>query len=139
MGQEAANVGQLREAYRNWHESKGGSADHWMSICDERIDFRSLADGVEKLEFTQRYKSREDLAEYFDGLTGSFDMIHFTVDEFVAQGDRVVAIGSTAWRSKATGKEFETPKVDVWRFKDGRAIEFFEYYDTAIVQAALAE
>ena len=138
MGQEAANVEQLREAYRNWHESKGGSADHWMSICDERIDFRSLADGVEKLEFTQRYKSREDLAEYFNGLTGSFDMIHFTVDEFVAQDDRVAAPGRRPDRNN-TVKEFETPKVDVWRFKDGRAIEFFEYYDTAIVQAALAE
>jgi len=40
-------------------------------------------------------------------------------------------VGSTAWRINATGKTFEAPKVDVWRLRDGRAVEFYEYYDTA--------
>jgi ketosteroid isomerase-like protein len=40
-------------------------------------------------------------------------------------------VGSTAWRNNATGKTFETSKVDVWRLRDGRALEFYEYYDTA--------
>ena len=60
-------------------------------------------------------------------------MIHYTIDEYVAEGDRVVAIGSTAWKNRATGKVFDTPKVDVWRFENGRAIAFFELYDTAMV------
>jgi ketosteroid isomerase-like protein len=30
----------------------------------------------------------------------------------------------------------ETPKIDFWRFKDGKAIEFYEYFDTACVAAA---
>ncbi|MHC2867436.1 ketosteroid isomerase-like protein [Bradyrhizobium diazoefficiens] len=30
----------------------------------------------------------------------------------------------------------ETPKLDFWRFKDGKAIEFYEYFDTACVVAA---
>jgi ketosteroid isomerase-like protein len=37
---------------------------------------------------------------------------------------------STAWRNKKAGKVCETRKVDVWRFRDGRAIEFYEYFDT---------
>ena len=32
-----------------------------------------------------------------------------------------------------TGKIVETPKVDFWRFRDGKAVEFYEYYDTARV------
>ena len=32
MGNEARNVGLLKEAYQLWHDSKGGSVDHWMSI-----------------------------------------------------------------------------------------------------------
>ena len=39
--------------------------------------------------------------------------------------------GSTPWRNVRTGRRAETPKVDVWRFPDGKAVEFFEYYDTA--------
>jgi len=52
--------------------------------------------------------------------------------------DTIVVIGSTAWTHNDTGKQAESPKVDVWRFnREGKAIAFFEYYDTAnIIQAA---
>ena len=46
-------------------------------------------------------------------------MIHYTVDEFVAQGDAVFMRGSTAWRNRRTGKTVDTPKVDFWRFENG--------------------
>jgi hypothetical protein len=36
-------------------------------------------------------------------------------------------IGSTAWTHKDTGRQAESPKVDVWRFnREGKAIAFFE-------------
>lgn len=40
-------------------------------------------------------------------------------------------IGHTAWTSRRTARKVYTPKVDVWRFKNGLAIEYAEYYDTA--------
>jgi len=65
-------------------------------------------------------------------------MDHYTVDRYICQDDTVVVICSTAWRNRATGKRFDTPKVDVWRFKDGEVVSFFEYYDTASVGEAAA-
>ena len=44
-------------------------------------------------------------------------MKHYTVEEYIAQGDVVVARGSTAWTNKKTGKVADTPKIDFWRFK----------------------
>ena len=78
---------------------------------------------------------RNAFVGYLEGLVATFDMLHYTIDDYVAQGDRVVAIGSTAWQDRNTGKSFDTPKVDIWRLKDGRIVEFFEFYDTAKVQA----
>lgn len=70
-------------------------------------------------------------------LTNDRAMIDYVVDHYVAQDDRVVVIGHTAWRNKRTNKVTDTPKVDVWRFDEsGKAIEFFEYYDTAGIVAA---
>ena len=40
MSDEANNVAVLTEAYRRWHDSRGGSVDHWMSICAENIPVR---------------------------------------------------------------------------------------------------
>jgi len=136
MSNEERNVGILRDAYARWHDSKGGSVDHWMELVADNIRFGSLAQGAPDLRFATSYDSRSALRGYFDGLLSDWEMIHYTVDEFVAQGDAVFMRGSTAWRNKRTGKEVETPKIDFWRFQDGKAVEFYEYYDTARVFAA---
>jgi ketosteroid isomerase-like protein len=52
------------------------------------------------------------------------------MNDFIAQRDRVVVIGRVAWRNKATGKVADTPKVDIWRFQDGKAVDMIEFYDT---------
>ena len=41
--------------------------------------------------------------------------------------------------SPSTGELFpdcETPKVDIWRFREGKAVEFYEMFDTAAAFAA---
>src|SRR4051794_29553075 len=59
MSNEAANVAVLTEAYQRWHDSRGGSVDHWMSICDENIQFGSLAQGAPKVSYLASYATRD--------------------------------------------------------------------------------
>jgi len=133
----ARNKEILTRAYQRWHETKGGSVNEWMEIIDDNITFGSLAEGKAMAPFTARVQGKQQLEGYFAGLVGGWTMLHFTPANFIAEGDWVVMVGSTSWRNNATGKAFETPKVDVWRFRDGRAVEFYEYYDTAgLVKAA---
>ena len=66
-------------------------------------------------------------------------MLEFATEHFVAQGDRVVVLGRCAFRYKKTGKVVWTQKADSWRFAEGKAVEYFEFYDTAQVHAAVAE
>jgi ketosteroid isomerase-like protein len=136
MSHEAQNVEILRDAYARWHDSRGGSVDHWMDVVADDIQFGSLARGAQEMQFATTYSNRDALRGYFEGLLSDWEMIHYTVDEYIAQGDTVVARGSTAWRNKRTGREADTPKVDFWRFRDGKAVEFYEYYDTACIFAA---
>lgn len=138
MSDEASNVAVLKEAYRLWRESRGGSVDHWIGICDENIRFGSIAQGAPRVAYMTEYKARDQLAQYFEGLKRDWEMIEFKADQFVAQGDRVVMLGNCSWRYKRTGKVVTTPKADAWRFADGKAIEFYEYFDTAQVHAATA-
>jgi len=138
MSDEAANVAVLKDAYRRWHDSRGGSVDHWMSICDENIKFGSLAQGATGVEYLTAYNARDELKKYFNGLLRDWEMIEYRPDEFVAQGDRVVMIGHCSWRARASGKVVTTPKADVWRFANGKAVEFYEFFDTAQVVAAMS-
>ncbi|MGE0195978.1 MAG: nuclear transport factor 2 family protein [Methylocystis sp.] len=135
MSHAARNTEILKEAYRRWNDTKGGSVDHWLSLLAPKINFGSLAQGrPDALSFTQTRESREGVADYLRELTRDWAMDDYRMDVFVAELDRVVAIGRCAWRHKTTGKRVDTPKADVWRFDaDGRVVEFFEYYDTAAV------
>lgn len=132
----ARNKETLTTAYRLWHESKGESVEHWMSIADDNIAFGSLAEGSPAAPLTAPVRSKEELRRYLRGLRENWEMIHFTVSYFIAEGDRVAMVGRTAWRNRKTNRTIETPKVDVWRFRNGRAVEVYEYYDTAGVVAA---
>ena len=136
MSNEVGNVEILKEAYRQWHDTKGNSVDRFFAFFDEDIAFGSIPRGAPPLEFAKQYNSKAELREYFDGLRKNWEMIHYTIDEYVAQGDAVVARGSCAWTHKKTGKAVETPKLDFWRFRHGKAVEFYEFFDTAKVVRA---
>jgi len=71
------------------------------------------------------------MAQYLEGLKADWSMEHYTVDDYVVDGDRICAFGSTAWTNKNTGKRIDTPKLDYIKFKDGKIVFFFEFYDTA--------
>jgi uncharacterized protein len=138
MADEARNVEALKQAYRRWSDSRGASADEWLSLCADKIAFGSLAQGPEGAKYLGAYHSRDALKEYFAGLSRDWEMIEFVAEHFVAQDDRVVMLGRCAWRYRKTGRVVWTPKADSWRFAEGKAVEFFEYYDTAQVRAAVA-
>ena len=131
MSDEAQNVAILKEAYVRWADSKGDSADHWKSIFADDIKFGSLAEGRHGTSYLTAYRKRDELAAYFAGLKQDWDMIEYVAETFVAQNDRVVMMGRCSYRFKRTGKIVATPKADSWRFAGGKAIEFYEYYDTA--------
>src|SRR5436190_1753666 len=83
------NVETLRNAYTRWHESKGASVDTWMEILADSIKFDSMAAGAAHVAYLTNYSHKDALRSYFDGLSKNWSMIHFTVTEYIAQGDVV--------------------------------------------------
>ena len=136
MSDAAANKAMLQTLYRRWHETKGGALEELVGIFADNISFGSLAQGAPLATFTAQRVGRPQMRSYFDELLSGWSMNHYTVDHMIAEDDRVAVVGSTSWTNKLTKKTVETPKVDVWRFRDGRAVEFYEYYDTAKLYAA---
>src|SRR5262249_58878465 len=58
-------------------------------------------------------------------------------DEFVDGGDQVVVLGRYRGIAKGTGKELDVPFVHVWTLRDGKAVRFRQFLDTAGWHAAL--
>ena len=131
MSAETDNVAVLKDAYQGWHDTKASSVDHWLSLMTDDVKFRSLAAGAQTMEFTRTSRSKQEVKNYFAGLSADWQMIYYRIDEYIAQADRVVALASCSFKHKKTGKILDTPKVDFHKFRGGKICEFFEFYDTA--------
>ena len=121
---------ELTDAYRNWRETKGGNLDQVLDLFDEQIEMHSVLEAGVQHELARVQRSREDTRNYFKELLDNWEMIDFPTEKIVADGDTVVWIGRCHWRNKHDGKELDTPKVDIWTFSNGKAVRFFEMFDS---------
>jgi ketosteroid isomerase-like protein len=138
MAEWQAVIDRVKAVYAEWHNSKGENKDQWLDLISDGIDFRSLANDQAGIPWATNSTGLAQVRAYLDGLTSTFKMEYFRVEQYVCQGDTIVVVGQTAWTNRATGKQAKTPKVDIWRFgTNGKAISFHEYYDTAnLLQAS---
>jgi ketosteroid isomerase-like protein len=58
-------------------------------------------------------------------------------DEFIDAGDQVVVLGRYRGAAKQTGRRLDVPFVHVWSIRDGKAVRFRQFLDTAGWNAAL--
>ena len=123
-------LNELQDAYRNWRESKGANVNQVLDLFDEQVEMHSVLAPAVHHELARVQRSREDARNYFKALLDDWEMIDFPQKKIVADGDTVVWIGRCSWRNKHDGKVIDTPKIDVWTFHDGKAVRFFEMFDS---------
>jgi ketosteroid isomerase-like protein len=124
------NAAILREAIRRWDASKG-DPEIWHDYMSDDVSLWSLGQGRKGVDFSAKRDGRDQLREYLSVLLSNFQMVHYTLDETVAEGNTVVGIGRTAWTAKGTGRTVETPVVIVAKFRGGQIRSWHEYWDTA--------
>jgi ketosteroid isomerase-like protein len=121
---------QLKSAYENWRRTKGGNLDEVLNLFDDRIEMHSVLEPGVKHELARVQTSREDTKAYFRELLDNWEMIDFPTEKVLADGDTVVWIGRCHWRNRKDGNVLDTPKIDVWTFRNGKAVRFFEMFDS---------
>ena len=121
---------QLKSAYDNWRRTKGGNLDEVLNLFDDQIEMHSVLELGVKHELARVQTSREDTKKYFRELLDNWEMIDFPTEKVLADGDTVVWIGRCHWRNKKDGNVLDTPKIDVWTFRNGKAVRFFEMFDS---------
>ena len=136
MSDEERNVATLKQAFQRWNDEKAASYDFWLDLMADDVKFGSLGGGEKSIPFSAPRNAKKEVRGYFEGLTGDWTMRHYTAQEFIAQGEVVVMRGHTAWTHKATGKVGDTPTACFFRMREGKIVEFFEFFDTAAVIAA---
>ena len=130
---EQDNVGVVRRAYDGF---KRGDIDAVLGLMAEDVDWRLPE--IENISFSGGRRGRDAVGGFFSELAGAQDVLSFEPREYVAQGDRVVALGSYRWRVKKTGREYGGDWAHAFTVRDGKITAFHEYMDTGAAHAAFA-
>lgn len=130
MSEAQTNADRVRRAYARWEASKGADAEVFIEMLADDVVMRSLLSPPDLHPLAQDRVGKEFARDYLESLALNLEMLAFPTEEVVAQGDIVVWIGSCHWRDRQTGLEAQTPKADIWHFRDGKAVSVMEMFDT---------
>ncbi|WP_274626345.1 nuclear transport factor 2 family protein [Arvimicrobium flavum] len=129
------NLSRLKATYTAWHDTKG-DREVWRPLLADRFSLRSVDENSPGLAFARNRYSREEVLDYLAGVLNEWEMVHFTPETFVSEGDQIAMFGLCAYRNRATGKVTETLVSALWRFEDDKAVAMTEIFDSAAVSAA---
>ena len=126
MGERENTV--VQQAYQHF---KNGDIQSVLGLLSEDVEWTQFE--IEGVPFSGTRRGPERVGEFFSQVFDTEEPLHFEPREFVAQGDKVVALGDYAWRVKSTGREYETDFVHVFTVRDGKVAKYQEFMDTAVV------
>lgn len=128
---EQENTALVKQAYEKF---KTGDIQGLLNLLSEDITWQLPE--IESVPFSGRREGRAQVGEFFSLLAEDQDTLQFEPREFVAQNDKVIALGTYNWRVKATGREYGGEWAHVFTVRDGKITGFHEYMDTAAATAA---
>lgn len=128
----------LKQAYQAWGESRGQNHQAWLDLMDDNVEVHNLDESTPGVTPVKPHATKQDIDAFLSGITDEWDMNSWVPDTFVAEGEKVAVFGRCSWTHKNTGKSVEVSIAHLWRFKNGKAIDFTQIFDSAPVALAAA-
>lgn len=124
------------EVVRRGYEAFGrGDIQALLDLLADDVEW--VSPGPPELPTAGNRRGRQQVAQFFQAVDQIFEIQQFEPKAFVAQGDRVVVLGTDTARIKATGKMVTEDWAHAFTVQDGRIVRMQEFIDTSAVVAEL--
>jgi ketosteroid isomerase-like protein len=130
---EEANTRVVQGLYAAFREG------NYTAILDAFSDVFEwhMPGSAEVFPWAKTLRTKQDVSLFFDEFLSAAEVLAVHVNSFLAQGDKVVVLGSLSARAKVTGHEYTDHWAMVWTLKDGKVTGHRTYHDTARAGEAL--
>jgi ketosteroid isomerase-like protein len=128
---ETDNTRIVQECYEMFGK---GDVPGLLAALDDNIGW--TVPEIENSRFGGKRTGTESVGRFFQELVEDEDMTHFEPKEFIAQGDKVVVLGSSTATVRATGNSYSTDWVHVFTLAGGKVTAFTEFFDNAAATRA---
>jgi ketosteroid isomerase-like protein len=129
---EAQNTKVVQDAYAAFGR---GDIATLLSYMAEDIQWQPVIGTAARVPFSGERTGKAQVAEFFKLVAAAEEFQQFEPREFVAQGDKVVAIGHYTATTSAK-KSFDSDFAMVFTLRGGKVVLFQEYLDSGAINAA---
>ena len=120
------NKSLVNQAYSNF---QSGNMPALLALMSDDVVW-TLPE-MEGVPFAGKRSGKDAVGEFFSLVAASQEAVSFNPRELIADGERVVALGSYEWKVLANGRDFKGDFAHAWWIRDGKVASFNEYTDTA--------
>lgn len=113
-----------------------GRGDLQAVLASVAEDVQWTFRGAAGLPYTGTWRTKADVAKWFEAIPRADDIQALEPREFLAGGEHVTVLGWERSRAVPGGRIFETEWVHVFTVRDGRVVRFWGMYDTQASAAA---
>lgn len=131
MSQENADL--VRQGFEAFGR---GDIEAVLAVYSDDIVWESVVGAGPHVPTAGTRRGKAAVREFFQILAESLDFESFQVQELIAQGDKVVALGSYAAIPRSTGRRVASDWVMIFTLANGRVVSFREFADSAAINAA---
>lgn len=108
-----------------------GNVPEILNAMSDNVVINTPGTGI--ITWAGTWKGKEGAMEFFKNVGTSTTYLKFETSGFVAEGDKVVAIGNADFTSAKTGKSGKSDWVMVWTLQDGKATHVLNQWDTEAI------
>ena len=129
---EVANIETIRSLYAAFGRGDIASV---LERLDETVVW--ISPGSPAVPLSGRRRGVEEVRAFFEELAQNVTFTVFQAREFLAQGNRVIALVHYEGKNRKTGRDFAAESAMLWTLGNGRVLRYQEYTDTeALAEAA---
>lgn len=130
--QETQNTKVVQDAYAAFNR---GDVQGILDRLDDSIVWRAVYGAGPHVPTSGERRGKAQVGEFFKQVAQNVNFSRFEPREFIATGDKVVALGHYT-ATTPIGKKFDSDFAMVFTLRNGKVTAFQEFTDSAAVNAA---
>ena len=120
---EQENLRIVQEGYAAF--ARGDVAGALSNYSDD-IDW-AMPGSSDVVPYAGKRRGLEQVAQFYSTFAQTEEVEQMELQDFIAQGDKVLAFGHYKGRVKTTGRSYSKDFIHVATLRDGKVIKFREY------------
>ena len=130
---EKENVQFIKDAYAAWLQ---GDLDTVFSTYTQDVEWW-FGGPPEIIPFAGPRQGHSQMREFFAKLNEVIEFEEYEIQDYIAQDNKVIALGRSKVRVRSTGQQFEDHWSELFELREGKIARMIYYNDTGRFVEAL--